>query len=66
MAEMKPMLGDKTLALDDVKNKEDAGVSIDGLVSYINERYTRSEESKYMIVNDDGVIKIKFVLRKVY
>ena len=27
---------------------------------------TRSEESKYMIVNDDGVIKIKFVLRKVY
>jgi hypothetical protein len=46
MAEMKPMLGDKTLALDDVKNKEDAGVSIDGLVSYINERYTRSEESR--------------------
>ena len=43
---MKPMLGDKTLALDDVKNKEDAGVSIDGLVSYINERYTRSEESR--------------------
>ncbi|NBX50466.1 hypothetical protein EBT25_11105, partial [bacterium] len=46
MAEMKPMLGDKTLALDDVKNKEDEGVSIDGLVSYINERYTRSEESR--------------------
>ena len=46
MAEMKPMLGDKTLALDDVKNKEDAGVSVDGLVSYINERYTRSEESR--------------------
>ena len=46
MAEMKPTLGDKTLALDDVKNKEDAGVSIDGLVSYINERYTRSEESR--------------------
>ena len=43
---MKPMLGDKTLALDDVKNKEDEGVSIDGLVSYINERYTRSEESR--------------------
>jgi hypothetical protein len=46
MAEMKPMLGDKTLALDDVKNKEDEGVSIDGLVGYINERYTRSEESR--------------------
>ena len=46
MAEMKPMLGDKTLALDDVKNKEDEGVSIDGLVTYINERYTRSEESR--------------------
>ena len=46
MAEMKPMLGDKTLALDDVKNKEDAGVSVDGLVNYINERYTRSEESR--------------------
>jgi len=46
MAEMKPMLGDKTLALDDVKNKEDEGVSIDGLVNYINERYTRSEESR--------------------
>jgi len=46
MAEIKPMLGDKTLALDDVKNKEDAGVSVDGLVSYINERYTRSEESR--------------------
>ena len=27
---------------------------------------TRSEESKYMIVNDDGVIKVKFILRKVY
>ena len=46
MAEMKPTLGDKTLALDDVKNKEDEGVSIDGLVNYINERYTRSEESR--------------------
>ena len=46
MAEMKPTLNDRTLALDDVKNKEDAGVSIDGLVSYINERYTRSEESR--------------------
>ena len=46
MAEMKPTLGDKTLALDDVKNKEDEGVSIDGLVTYINERYTRSEESR--------------------
>ncbi len=43
---MKPTLGDKTLALDDVKNKEDEGVSIDGLVNYINERYTRSEESR--------------------
>ena len=46
MAEMKPTLNDRTLALDDVKNKEDEGVSIDGLVSYINERYTRSEESR--------------------
>jgi len=46
MAEMKPTLGDKTLALDDVKNKEDEGVSIDGLVNYINERYIRSEESR--------------------
>ncbi len=46
MAEMKPTLNDRTLALDDVKNKEDEGVSIDGLVNYINERYTRSEESR--------------------
>ena len=46
MAEIKPTLNDRTLALDDVKNKEDVGVSIDGLVNYINERYTRSEGSR--------------------
>lgn len=46
MAQNKPMLGDKTLALEDVKNKDDEGFSGDSLISYIQERYTRSEESR--------------------
>jgi len=46
MAQNKPMLGDKTLALEDVKNKEEEGFSGDSLISYIQERYTRSEESR--------------------
>ena len=46
MEKNKPMLGDKTLALDDVKNKEEEDVSGGGLISYIQERYTRSEESR--------------------
>ena len=46
MEKNKPMLGDKTLALDDVKNKEDEDVTGGGLISYMEERYTRSEESR--------------------
>lgn len=46
MAQNKPMLGDKTLALEDVKNKDEEGFSGDSLISYIQERYTRSEESR--------------------
>ena len=46
MAQNKPMLGDKTLALEDVKNKDDEGFSGDSLITYIQERYTRSEESR--------------------
>jgi len=46
MEKNKQMLGDKTLALDDVKNKEEEGFSGGGLISYIQERYTRSEESR--------------------
>jgi len=46
MAQNKPMLGDKTLALEDVKNKDDAGFAGDSLILYIQERYTRSEESR--------------------
>ena len=46
MAQNKPMLGDKTLALEDVKNKDDEGFSGDSLIAYIQERYTRSEESR--------------------
>ena len=46
MAQNKPMLGDKTLALEDVKNTDDEGFSGDSLISYIQERYTRSEESR--------------------
>lgn len=46
MAQNKPMLGDKTIALEDVKNKDEEGFSGDSLISYIQERYTRSEESR--------------------
>jgi hypothetical protein len=46
MAQNKPMLGDKTLALEDVKNIDEEGFSGDSLISYIQERYTRSEESR--------------------
>lgn len=46
MAQNKPMLGDKTLALGDVKNIDDEGFSGDSLITYIQERYTRSEESR--------------------
>ena len=46
MAQNKPMLEDKTLALEDVKNKDEEGFSGDSLISYIQERYTRSEESR--------------------
>jgi len=46
MAQNKPMLGDKTLALEDVKNIDEEGFSGDSLITYIQERYTRSEESR--------------------
>ena len=46
MAQNKPMLGDKTIALEDVKNKDEEGFSGDSLITYIQERYTRSEESR--------------------
>jgi len=46
MAQNKPMLGDKTLALEDVKNIDEEGFSGNSLITYIQERYTRSEESR--------------------
>lgn len=37
---------DKTLALADIKNAEDIGFSGGSLISFINERYSRAEESR--------------------
>lgn len=37
---------DKTLALADVKNAEDIGFSGGSIISFINERYSRAEESR--------------------
>ena len=42
----KQYMESQTLALDDVKNIDEAGFSGGGLISFIQERYTRSEESR--------------------
>ena len=46
MAQNKQFLGSKELALDDVKDSEDRGFPGGGIISFIEERYTRSEESR--------------------
>ena len=43
---MKPELSDKTVSLDDTKNAEEVNTEGQGLLSFINERYTRAEESR--------------------
>ena len=42
----KQYMESQTLALDDVKNIDEDGFSGGGLISFIQERYTRSEESR--------------------
>jgi len=42
----KQYMESQTLALDDVKNIDEEGFSGGGLISFIQERYTRSEESR--------------------
>ena len=42
----KQYMESQTLALDDVKNIDEQGFSGGGLISFIQERYTRSEESR--------------------
>ena len=42
----KQYMESQTLALDDVKNIDEEGFSGGGLIAFIQERYTRSEESR--------------------
>jgi len=46
MVEKQKALGDKTLALDDVKSVEDSEASGGGIIAYVEERFTRSETSR--------------------
>ncbi len=46
MAIMKPELSDKTVTLDDIKNSEETNSEGQGLLNFVNERYTRAEESR--------------------
>jgi hypothetical protein len=46
MAQNKQFLGSKELALDDTKNMEDRGFPGGGIIAFVEERYTRAEESR--------------------
>jgi hypothetical protein len=46
MVEKQKSLGDKTLALDDIKSVEDSETSGGGIIAYVEERFTRSETSR--------------------
>jgi len=46
MVEKQKALGDKTLALDDIKSVEDSEATGGGIIAYVQERFTRSETSR--------------------
>jgi len=46
MAEKQQSLGDKSLALNDVKSTEDVDTQGSGIIAYVEERFTRSETSR--------------------
>jgi hypothetical protein len=46
MATKQSFMDDRNLSLDDSKTKDDDSFSGNGLIQFINERYTRSEESR--------------------